>query len=43
MASTRARQSLFLVEGFEKKRRSRDEEGDGLPKAVDDYMREALS
>ena len=43
VAATRARRTLHLVEGFEKKRRSRDEEGDGLPKAVDDYMREALS
>lgn len=43
VAATRARTTLYLVEGFEKKRRRwEDEEGPSL-KAVDEYMDEALS
>ena len=40
---TRARRTLFLVEGFEKKRRRWEEDDQGLPKAVDEYLHEALS
>jgi DNA helicase-2/ATP-dependent DNA helicase PcrA len=44
VAATRARRTLHLVEGFEKKKRSWEQDEDiGLPKAVDEYLNEALS